>query len=132
MSNSKCSVDAASLPDDPDIAVVLRGPLAELQRASERLTASGIDCEIVRPPADPSGCCSPSMFLVVARDDAPSAYQVFDQDWRRGLSAEQIAALEAAAEIVIDPDAPETTCPACMTTFATGPAACPDCGLALG
>jgi hypothetical protein len=44
----------------------------------------------------------------------------------------QFEAAARASEVVIDPDAPETTCPACLTTFATGPSECPDCGLFLG
>ena len=38
----------------------------------------------------------------------------------------------AAAEAVLNFDAEEMTCPACGTSFATGPAECPDCGLFLG
>ncbi|HYB98660.1 MAG TPA: hypothetical protein VEC57_05940 [Candidatus Limnocylindrales bacterium] len=118
--------------DDPEAAVVLRGPLSDLQRAAERLESSGIDCAIVRPQQDAAGCCSTTLYLAVARDDVPAAYALFDREWRRGLTPEQLAALDAASDVVLDPDAPETTCPACLTTFATGPAACPDCGLALG
>jgi len=32
---------------------------------------------------------------------------------------------------VVDFNQEEMTCPACMHTFATGPKACPDCGLFL-
>jgi len=46
----------------------------------------------------------------------------------QGLTAAQ----RAAADIVLDFDAEEMTCPACLTTFATGPDRCPDCGLAFG
>ncbi len=38
----------------------------------------------------------------------------------------------AAADAVINFDAAEITCPACGTSFATGPTECPDCGLFLG
>lgn len=127
-----CSHDASPAFDD-DVAVVLRGSLADLQRAAERLGDRGVEAAIVRDPADQggAGCCGSKLYLVVAREEAPAAFAVFDEDWRRGLSDEQVAALEAAAAIVIDPDAPETTCPACLTTFATGPSECPDCGLAI-
>ena len=48
--------------------------------------------------------------------------------WSSGLSeAEQLS-----AEIVVDHDAAEMQCPACLTTFATGPKECPECGLFLG
>jgi hypothetical protein len=53
-------------------------------------------------------------------------------DWRDNLDPEQLAAVDAASAIVIDPSAPETTCPACLTTFKTGPSTCPDCGLCIG
>lgn len=38
----------------------------------------------------------------------------------------------AAADAVVDFNAADMTCPACATTFATGPSECPDCGLFLG
>jgi hypothetical protein len=114
-----------------ETVIVLQGPLAELQRAAARLAEHGIETVIGSPDGD--NCCSTSkLWLAVAREDAQAAAEVFDRDWRAGLDAEQIAALDAAAQIVIDPDAPETTCPACLTTFATGPTKCPECGLGLG
>ena len=85
-------------------------------------------CDSAPPTGDPDVAVS----LVVARESVADALAVFDAEWKRGLSEEQIAALEASAGIVLDPEAPETTCPACLTTFATGPAECPDCGLSLG
>ena len=130
--NDGCDSDATPF-DDPEVAVVLRGAVADLQRASDRLGEHGIEAAVVSTPGDGScGGCAPKLYLVVAREDAPAAFAVFDSDWRKGLSQEQVAALDAAASIVIDPDAAETTCPACLTTFATGPTECPDCGLALG
>jgi hypothetical protein len=122
------------LPDDPEAVVVMGGVLADLQRAGDRLSQHGIDAEIVRGPGEDAAgnCCAPKLYLTVAREDAAAAMAVFDQVWKRGLSDEQIAALEAASQIVLDPNALEMTCPACLTTFATGPAECPDCGLALG
>jgi hypothetical protein len=135
MSGKDCGTDCATaeLLEDPEITVVMRGALADLQRGCDRLDQRGIDSTIVRGDTDDgAGCCSTKLYLVVAREDAPHAFAVFDSEWKRGLTGEQIAALEAASEVVIDPDAPETTCPACLTTFATGPGECPDCGLALG
>lgn len=131
--SGSCSHDAGTPAFDEGVAVVLRGSLADLQRAAERLGDRGIDAAIVRAPGDEGGgaCCGTKLYLVVPREEATAAFSVFDEDWRRGLSDEQIAALEAASAIVIDPDAPETTCPACLTTFATGPVECPDCGLAI-
>jgi len=134
MSAGSCdNTHATAVVDDPTVAVVLRGNLADLQRAGDRLGQHGIEAALVREPeTDAKGCCSTTIYLVVARENAEAALAVFNTDWRRGLSDEQIAALEAANEVVLDPDAAETTCPACLTTFATGPAECPDCGLSLG
>jgi len=114
-----------------DAVIVLQGPLADLQRAAALLREHGIDAAIGN--AEGGACCpSSKLWLAVARDDVPAAAEVFDRDWRSGLDDSQIAALEAASRVVIDPDAPETTCPACLTTFPTGPSACPECGLGLG
>ncbi len=136
MSNDCCNEPQADivLPDDPEAVVVMSGSLADLQRAGDRLGQHGIDAEIVRGAGEDAagGCCSTKLYLTVAREDAPAARSVFDQDWKRGLSEEQIAALEASAGIVLDPGAAEMTCPACLTTFATGPSECPDCGLVVG
>jgi len=111
--------------------IVLQGPLADLQRAAARLREHGIDVTIGSPEAD--GCCSTNkLWLAVAPEDVQATAELFDRDWRSTLDPEQVAALDAASRIVIDPDAPETTCPACLTTFATGPSSCPECGLGLG
>ena len=69
---------------------------------------------------------------MVASPDVERCQEVFAHDWRSGLDDEQLAAAQAAADIVIDPSAAETTCPACLTKFATGPTECPDCGLCIG
>jgi hypothetical protein len=134
MSDESCKTDCAANPiDDPEVAIVLRGQIADLQRAAHRLEEHGVESAIVRTETqDANGCCSTKLYLVVAREDAPAAFEVFDSDWRRGLSEEQLAALNAASSIVIDPDAAETTCPACLTTFPTGPTECPECGLSVG
>lgn len=135
MSGGSCKTDCGPEAfDDPEVAVVMRGSLADLQRAGDRLGDHGIEAAVVTAPGQQAGggCCSPSLYLVVARDDAQAALAVFDQEWKRGLSPEQLAALEASAGIVLDPEAAETTCPACLHTFETGPVECPDCGLALG
>jgi hypothetical protein len=122
--------DHQNQPGD-DVIVVLQGPLADLQRAAALLREHGIDAAIGN--TEGGACCPTSkLWLAVAREDAPAAAEVFDRDWRAGLDDAQLAALDAASRIVIDPDAAETTCPACLTTFATGPKQCPECGLGLG
>jgi hypothetical protein len=134
MKDQSCNpgCDTPAPPEDPGVAIVMRGSLADLQRASERLDSSGIDSQLVRgTETDSGGCCKTTIWLVVAAEDAAAAHVVFDEDWRRGLTDEQIAALEAAAAIEHDPDSGEVTCPACLTRFDVGPAECPDCGLAV-
>ena len=114
-----------------EAAVVLKGPLPDLQRVAERLERVGIASAIVSPDGD-CNSCSPTMWLAVAPHDVTACLEVFRNDWRSGLDPEQIAAADAADAITIDPDAPETTCPACLTRFATGPTECPECGLCIG
>ena len=135
MSDEDCSTSCAPAPlhEDPDVAIVMRGSLPDLQRAADRLSQHGVESTIVRADTeDAAGCCSTALYLVVAREEQSQALAVFDAEWKRGLTAEQVAALEAASGILVDPEAAEMTCPACLTTFATGPEECPDCGLALG
>jgi|GEM_PF-773587 len=115
-----------------EAVVVLRGPVADLQRAGELLAEHGVESVIGSSQADGCGSCAPKLWLAVAADDLRAAMEVIDGDWRAGLDPHQIEALERAAHIVIDPEAAETTCPACLATFATGPSECPDCGLRIG
>jgi len=72
------------------------------------------------------------LLLAVASTEVDRCREIFADDWRSNLDDEQRAAVDAANDIIIDPDAPETTCPACLTKFATGPTECPDCGLVIG
>lgn len=133
MSGACCDSGAAAPRlDDPRVAIVQRGSLADMQRAEGLLAAEGIEAVVVAE-SDPGGggCCGKTFHVAVAREDAPRAAAVFHQDWRKGLTDEQVAALEALAAVEVDPDGSEMTCPACLTTFAAGPAACPDCGLAV-
>lgn len=51
-----------------------------------------------------------------------------EAQWASNLTEAELK----AADIVIDHDADEIQCPACLGTFATGPKECPDCGLFLG
>jgi len=114
-----------------EAAVVLKGPLPDLQRAAEMLERHGIASAIVSPDADCSSC-SPVMWLAVAPHNVSACLDVFRNDWRSGLDPEQLEAANAADAITIDPDAAEQTCPACLTRFATGPTECPECGLCIG
>ena len=51
-----------------------------------------------------------------------------NERWNSALSVSE----QQAADIVIDHDAAEIQCPACLTKFASGPKECPECGLFLG
>ena len=58
----------------------------------------------------------------------PQVQSVLERRWDGLLEDHQ----KEASEIVLDFAAEEMQCPACLTTFETGPKACPDCGLFLG
>ena len=66
--------------------------------------------------------------MAVADHEAASARTIMDDVWRQHLDDDA----QQAAELVIDFRAETMTCPACLTTFPTGPVECPDCGLHLG
>ncbi len=68
------------------------------------------------------------MQLAVASEHGPVAARAVDDHWAKDLSPEE----RAASELVVDLDAEEATCPACLTTFRTGTNRCPGCGLRLG
>jgi predicted amidophosphoribosyltransferase len=53
---------------------------------------------------------------------------LLDRRWLAGLSDVE----RMATELVVDLDAAETTCPACLTPFAPSAARCPSCGLRFG
>lgn len=68
-----------------------------------------------------------TFWLAVASHDAEKAQALLEEEWR-SLLPETVCSTEA----VLDFDAPTMTCPACSTTFDTGPTECPDCGLYIG
>ena len=69
--------------------------------------------------------------LAVASTKLERARAVLQDYHDQGLTEEQ----KRVADIVLDFDAEEMTCPACLTTFPSGPppgpSRCPDCGLNL-
>jgi hypothetical protein len=67
------------------------------------------------------------LWLAVASEDVARAKEVLEARWRDGLDEQQ----QAIADGVLDFNAAEMTCPACLTAFPTGPQACPECGLQL-
>lgn len=66
--------------------------------------------------------------LAVASHDLIRAKAVLEARWLEHLDERE----REAANIILDFGAAEMTCPACLTTFPTGPNECPDCGLFLG
>lgn len=66
--------------------------------------------------------------LAVASQDVDRALVTLEAKWRDLLEDGQ----GESADIVLDFSSDEMTCPACLTTFATGPDECPDCGLYIG
>ncbi len=66
--------------------------------------------------------------LAVASEDLADSAELLQDNWKTGLSPEEVA----AAEMVVDFDAEQTTCPACMTIFTPDAPMCPGCGLRFG
>ena len=71
------------------------------------------------------------MVLAVASANLDRAHAVVKSFYDRGLTDEE----RRVADIVMDFNADEVTCPACLTTFANepplGPERCPECDLNL-
>ncbi len=66
--------------------------------------------------------------LAVASQDVERARVTLEASWMAHLDEAE----RESASIVLDFAAEQMTCPACLTSFATGPRECPDCGLFLG
>jgi len=66
--------------------------------------------------------------LAVASQDIDSARLTLETNWMANLDDAE----REVCSIVLDFGAEQMTCPACLTSFATGPRECPDCGLFLG
>ena len=66
--------------------------------------------------------------LAVASQDLERAKLTLESSWMDQLDEAE----REAACIVLDFGAETMTCPACLTSFPTGPRECPDCGLFLG
>ena len=104
----------------PASVVVLEAPLLEAKRLRATLAARGIAALVVKPPAAAccgGGCGGPKFWVQVDGADA---------------DAVRLMLAPRNDSVVADFNEPVMTCPACLTRFATGPLACPDCGLGLG
>lgn len=115
-----------------DLVTLQRGPLGDLRQLENLLRAERI---AVRISADEQSCgkgCCPSNFLLeVSRDDGAEAAKIIEAEYRRQtrLDDHQTA---VPGDAVFNPEAAETTCPACGHRFPPTSAECPDCGLNFG
>ncbi len=66
--------------------------------------------------------------LAVASENLADGIELMQDSWKSNLSPEEIA----STEMVVDFDAEQTTCPACMTIFRPETPMCPGCGLRFG
>lgn len=111
-----------------EMTMLLEGALPSLKQVQRTLASEGIETQLMQPTGGcSSGSCSPKLWLAVAADQVQAARQVLEAEWRALLDPDA----QAATDLVLDFGAPEMTCPACLTTFATGPVECPECGLNL-
>ncbi|HPF15146.1 MAG: hypothetical protein H6830_00810 [Planctomycetes bacterium] len=69
-----------------------------------------------------------ALWLVVTSEDAPEAARMLHERELASMSPEE----QAAAQSVIDLDAEQNSCPACLETIPGGAARCPGCGLRIG
>lgn len=122
---------SATLTGGEEMVVVQRGPLGDLRQLETLLGEERIP---VRITAEEGGCkkgCGPPNFLLeVRKDDVPDAARIVEQEYRRmtGLDDHEPVAVDA----VFNPEAEETTCPACGFRFPPTSSECPDCGLSFG
>ncbi len=122
---------AGTLTGGEEMVVVQRGPLADLRHLESLLGEERI---AVRITAEEGGCkkgCGPPNFLLeVRKDDAPDASRIVEQEYRRMTSLDDHQPV--ATDAVFNPEAEETTCPACGFRFPPSTTECPDCGLNFG
>ena len=115
-----------------DMVTLQRGPLGDMRHLEALLREERI---AVRISADEQSCsksCCPSNFLLeVSRDDAAEAAKIIEAEYRRQTRLDDHQA-PAPADAVFNPEAAETTCPACGHRFPPTSAECPDCGLNFG
>jgi hypothetical protein len=66
--------------------------------------------------------------LAVASHQAQLALEQIEAHFTHGMTDRE----RASVETVIDLDADENTCPACLEPFRGHPSRCPSCGLRIG
>ncbi|MDZ7640863.1 MAG: hypothetical protein U5J62_02380 [Desulfurivibrio sp.] len=114
-----------------ELVVIQRGPLGDLRRLEELLGRERIPVRIEADEAScGKGCGAASFLLQVSRDDAAEAAKIVTAEHRRQTALDDHQ--EVAADAVFNPEAEETTCPACGHRFPPTSSQCPDCGLNFG
>lgn len=114
-----------------DLVVIHRGPLGDLRRLEALLKEERIATRVSADEQSCSKSCCPSNFLLeVGRDDAPEAARIVEAEYRRQTRLDDHGPLNS--EAVFNPEAAETTCPACGYRFPPTSSECPDCGLNFG
>ena len=111
------------------VAGIVQGGAEELSKLGAVLTAAAIPHDIIEHPDCASGGCGPQLVLVTPVDQVEAAREAIEAHWNGELPDDE----RFAAEAVVDLDADEATCPACMTPFPTSDTSrCPECGLNFG
>ena len=120
-----------NLTGGEEMVQLQRAPLADLRHLEALLAEERI---AVRISAEEGGCkkgCGPPMFVMeVSKTDAQDAARIVEQEYRRLTGLDDHAPV--AADAVFNPEAEETTCPACGFKFPPTTTECPDCGLNFG
>jgi hypothetical protein len=111
------------IPDG--MQVLFQGKAEMLREIARVLTDGGV--RVVTGPVP--GGWEPRVWLAVASPDALRAMALHRAHLEQMVRKQGLP----VRDVVVDLDAEQTQCPACLTTFATaGVSRCPDCGLAFG
>jgi hypothetical protein len=113
--------------DQIELAVIAQGDASYLQELADVLEAAEIEARVVAPEDCDTGC-APRLLLVTLPENLDAARSALEAHWNDDLDDDA----KAAVSTVVDLDAAEATCPACMNTFPTDATRCPECGLNFG
>ena len=113
-------------PED-DLVTLRKGPVLIVKEFQQILARYRIPALAVGAEGGcGKGCCA-ELSLQVRRQDAAEAIDVLQREHARSTGLEEHDT--AHTDAVFDPQAAETTCPACGCRFATTTTVCPECGL---
>ncbi|MCK5229187.1 MAG: hypothetical protein KAR13_02915 [Desulfobulbaceae bacterium] len=114
------------------LVTIQGGPLPNMKHFEKLLASARIGTLMVGEGKSCKGGCCPSTFrLLVREEDAYDAMEILNQDHDKTTALEQHDT--NLDDAIFNPNAAETTCPACGHTFtATSDMTCPDCGLCFG